>query len=244
MSIKHPNQSFIDNFVIPNRGKEDLSTFVYSKKYLETKRKQKFKYFVESADKPKETDHSRVFDIVKLFEYNTLSKSVNKQKYIIEAKQSLGNLPANFVYNGLLYSFNQELNVFVNQHGHTIDISQASAFIDMSNFEPVDSEMDAGESDGAITNRSTPINPETLPATPSGLSFSNLTTNSVDLNWTDNATNESGFKVYYRIIQGQTQYPNAPTNLTKQNSILGVTFGWTDNATNESGFKLFRRPKS
>lgn len=52
----------------------------------------------------------------------------NAPQYLIENSRSLGNLPQNITYNGLLYTFTPQLNAFVNQYGHIISISQASAF--------------------------------------------------------------------------------------------------------------------
>jgi aqualysin 1 len=45
--------------------------------------------------------------------------------------------------------------------------------------------------------------PPTPPAAPTGLGLSNVTTSSIDLNWTDNASNEDGFKVQ-RSLNGST----------------------------------------
>lgn len=48
--------------------------------------------------------------------------------YLIESSRALGSLPQNITYNGLLYTFNPQLNAFVNQFGHQISINQAAAF--------------------------------------------------------------------------------------------------------------------
>lgn len=236
MPSKHPNQSFIDNFHLPNEGRPNASTFVYSKKYTENKRKEKFQCFLESVNNPKPKSKSaKVAELAKIFEYNTLSKSTKKEKVLLEETKELGNLPANFTYNGLLYSFMPELNMFVNQYEHAISISQASAFAEMAEFDPVES-FEADE-DGGHVMPPAPVQ-ETLPNTPTGFTASNITSSTVDLGWTDTATNEQGFKVFYRI---PPVYPQAPTNLFNSKSILGVSLGWTDNATNEAGFKIFFR---
>ena len=50
-------------------------------------------------------------------------------RFLLENSQYLGNLPQNIVYNGLLYTLNLRENAFINQFGHRIDPSAASAFI-------------------------------------------------------------------------------------------------------------------
>lgn len=197
MPPKHPNQSFIDNFHLPNEGRANISTFVYTKKYTENKRKEKFQCFLESVNNPKPKSKSaKVAELAKIFEYNTLTKAINKQKVLVEETKDLGSLPANFTYNGLLYSFMPELNMFVNQYGHAISIGQASAFAEMAEFDPVES-SEADEDGGHIVP---PVPVPVYPLPPTGLTFNNLTLTSVDLNWTDNATNEDGFKIFFREI--------------------------------------------
>jgi recombinational DNA repair protein RecR len=244
MTFKHPNQSFIDNFYLPNNGRASTPTSVYSKQHLDKKKKEKFTYFVESLTKEvKKSDNSKIAEIAKIFEYNTLSKAKNKKQYVVEEKQDIGNLPVNFTYNGLLYSFNPDLNMFVNQHGHAIDISQATAFMEMAEFEAFE---DIGDVDGSVEQRSTPVPPEpppveTIPLAPTGLTSSNTTSTTVDLSWIDGATNESGFKVFYRTIAPPViPIPLAPTGLTfGEVTTESVLLNWVDGATNESGFKLF-----
>ena len=65
-----------------------------------------------------------------------------------------------------------------------------------------------------------------LPATPTALSFTNITSSSMTLNWTDNATNEIGYAVYrstdgvnYNFISQTT----ANTISSIQNGLIGAT---------------------
>lgn len=193
--MKHPNQSFIDNFSRPVKSDERTPVYLYSAQYTENKRKAKFQYFVESLNKPRsEKNNSLTKAISKIFDYNTLSKNPNK--LIFETKQTLGSLPQQFVYNGLVYAFNQELNMFVNQHGHSISIDQASAFIEMAQFEefgssPAESDTDGGYQTGAS------VIPQP-PEAPTGLTAFGINNGGVTLSWQDNSINETEFKIYYR----------------------------------------------
>lgn len=195
--MKHPNQSFIDNFNRPIKSDDRAPTYLYGSQYTEKKRKEKFQYFVESLNQPKSLKNESLTQVIsKIFDYNTLSASRNK--LILEAKQSLGSLPKQFVYNGLLYQFNPKVNAFVNQHGHVISIEQATAFMDMSEFEEVGSVSSESDTDGGgfVTQRSVIPN---LPEAPTGLTAFGITNESVTLSWQDNSTNESEFKIYYRV---------------------------------------------
>ena len=193
--MKHPNQSFIDNFSRPVKSDERTPVYLYSAQYTENKRKAKFQYFVESLNKPRsEKNNSLTKAISKIFDYNTLSKNPNK--LIFETKQTLGSLPQQFVYNGLVYAFNQELNMFVNQHGHSISIDQASAFIEMAQFEefgssPAESDTDGGYQTGAS------VIPQP-PEAPTGLTAFGINSTGLTLSWQDNSTTEDEFKIYFR----------------------------------------------
>jgi hypothetical protein len=231
--MKHPNQSFIDNFNRPNQGPEGVPTYRYTQKFIEKKRKQKFEYFVESLNNPKPKTNTLAQEINRIFSYNTLAKNTNKT--LLETKQSVGSLPKQFSYNGLVYAFNQELNMYVNQHGHAISIPQATAFMQMLDFEEIGAISSEADTDGgAIAVPSVTPNP---PETPTGLTAFNTMNTETTLSWQDNSTTETEFKIYYRI-----QEPNAPTNLIASNiNTSGVTLNWQDNSTNESGFKIYYR---
>ena len=79
------------------------------------------------------------------------------------------NTVQGFSYNGLQYSFNQELNMFVNQFGHAMDIAQAAAVaeslgIDVSDFE---GHEDSASHDGGKQKRSAvQSNPQLLQVFP------------------------------------------------------------------------------
>jgi hypothetical protein len=156
--MKHPNQSFIDSFNRPNSGPEGLPTYLYSQNFIENKRKQKFECFVESLNKPKPKTNTIAEEINRIFSYNTLSKNTNK--VLLETKQSIGSLPQQFNYNGLVYVFNKKLNMFVNQHGHAISIEQATAFMEMSQLEEIGAISSEADTDGgAIPQPVTAIKP-------------------------------------------------------------------------------------
>jgi hypothetical protein len=192
--MKHPNQSFIDSFNRPNTEIQGLSTYRYTQKFIETKRKQKFDYFVESLNNPKPKTNNLAQEINRIFSYNTLSKNTNRT--LLETKQSIGSLPQQFNYNGLLYAFNQELNMYVNQHGHAISIEQATAFMDMAQLEEVGSFSSESDTDGGAIALPSVI-PEP-PEAPTGLTATNIGIDGVTLSWQDNSTTETEFKIYYR----------------------------------------------
>lgn len=187
--MSHPNQSFIDNFSIANKTDNSFPIYLYSSKFKEKQRKQKFQNFVEN----KQSNNTQTLneDIKKIFDYNTLSKS--KSKPIFESKQSLGSLPDKFVYNGLLYQFNKELNLFVNQYNHMIAIDQATAFMNMSEFESVadvghDSSLDGGPQESVE-----------IPNSPTNLQITNIDGMGLfDFSWNDNLINENGYVLYVK----------------------------------------------
>lgn len=190
MTFKHPNQFFIDNFYLPNGGKKIPYTAIYSKEHLDKKKKEKFQYFVESITKePKKSDNSKIVEIAKIFEYNTLSTSKNKRKYITEEKQNIGNVPTNFSYNGLIYSFNPEINMFVNQYGHSIEISQAVSLMSLSQYE---SFIDVDVVDGSFDKNPTNLNP----IAPTNLQVTNLQNDLFELSFINQDPNPEGFVIY------------------------------------------------
>lgn len=193
--MTHPNQSFIDNFLKPIKKNDSNLAEAYTQKFIENKRKEKFDIFLKNYNKIKKSPVSE--EVLKILNYNTLSSVKNKNNLILESKQSMGSLPQQFSYNGLLYAFNQELNVFVNQYGHTIEPTQASAFMDLAigNFDPSDMDASDTESDGGAPI----ILPSVIayPEAPSGFTASIPTSSGTTLSWTDNSELEDGFKVFY-----------------------------------------------
>lgn len=150
--MTHPNQSFIDGFFRNNKPQGNNS-YYYSKEFIEEQRKKKFNQFLkESTGLSKKQSSKHIDAVLNLFGYNTLSNNKNKQEYITEAKLTAKQLPQQFIYNGLLYTFSEQLNSFVNQHGHVIGIEQATAFMQMMLLEEVEvSEMDSATDGGAQT---------------------------------------------------------------------------------------------
>lgn len=191
----HPNQSFIDKFNTVNKTDDSIPTHLYGHKFKEKQRKEKFKNFVENKLQPKVISLNE--EIKKIFNYNTLSSSRSKSNYLTELKQSRGSLPQQFVYNGLVYAFNDELNAYINQHGHIISIDTATAFIQMAEFEGVaEDEIDDSSTDGAPRTEQSIVS-ITPPIAPSGLS-ANMSLAGVTLAWESNSDNETQFKVYSR----------------------------------------------
>lgn len=193
--MKHPNQSFIDNFNRPNRGPEGVPTYRYTQKFIEKKRKQKFEYFVESLNNPKPKTNNLAQEINRIFSYNTLSKNTNKT--LLETKQSIGSLPQQFNYNGLVYAFNQELNMYVNQHGHAISIEQATAFMEMAQLEEIiDVAHDSSLDGSPIEQKETKPEPPPSPPIDFQANLSTTLLDGVCFSWIDTSNNETGFAIY------------------------------------------------
>jgi hypothetical protein len=80
-----------------------------------------------------------------------------QHRFLMESSRSLGSLPPNINYNGLLYSFVPELQMFVNQYGHMISIAQAAAFAEISELSEFadidDTSIDPGYSVRSIPER-------------------------------------------------------------------------------------------
>lgn len=85
---------------------------------------------------------------------NSFQAPYLQNRFLLENSRSLGSLPPNINYNGLLYSFVPELQMFVNQYGHAIDISQAAAFAEMSEMSSY-SDIDDTSIDPGVTRRTT-----------------------------------------------------------------------------------------
>jgi len=70
----------------------------------------------------------------------------------------------------------------------------------------------------------------TKPLAPSALSFTNVTLNSIDLNWTDNATDEVGYSIY-KSTDGATftlasTLPAGTTTATVSGLSAGISYSW------------------
>src|SRR6185369_15785013 len=78
-----------------------------------------------------------------------------------------------------------------------------------------------------------------LPVAPSGLSTTAVSTTQINLSWTDNAPNETGFKIE-RATDGVTftQIGTTAANVTTFNNTglsAGVTYSYRVRATNSGG---------
>jgi len=88
---------------------------------------------------------------------------------------------------------------------------------------------DAGESTASNTAQGTTLaqNPS-LPNAPSNLQVIKATASSVELSWTDNASNETGFRVYYGLPnKSASQWPDINKVDTTGVTITGLTAGTT-----------------
>lgn len=80
----------------------------------------------------------------------------------------------------------------------------------------------------------------TVPAAPGGLSATAVSTNQINLNWTDNATNETGFKIERKTGAGGTYAQIATaganmTNYTNSGLAAGTQYYYRVRATNSIG---------
>ena len=97
----------------------------------------------------------------------------------------------------------------------------------------------AGSADSATVNSATP----TPPPTPSGAAVTLLSSNEVDLQWNDNAGNETGYKVLRRISTANfTQIASLPPNSTQYKDTTvqpGITYEYHIQAYNVAGYSDF-----
>lgn len=86
-----------------------------------------------------------------------------------------------------------------------------------------------------------------VPADPSGLNFTNITSSAMTLNWTDNATNETGFSIYRSDDNGLTyefvtQTAANEVSYTSSGLFSGTTYFWKVYAVSEGA--LSKNPAS
>ena len=86
--------------------------------------------------------------------------------------------------------------------------------------------------------------PATTPAAPSGLAATAQATNRIRLNWTDNASNETGFKIERKTGAGGTYAQIATvganvTTFTNSGLLANTTYFYRVRATNSSGDSAF-----
>jgi hypothetical protein len=84
------------------------------------------------------------------------------------------------------------------------------------------------------------LSPGTTPAAPSGLTATAVSTSQINLSWTDNATNETGFKIQRKTGAGGTyaQIATAGANATTFNNTglaAGTTYFYQVASTNSAG---------
>jgi fibronectin type 3 domain-containing protein len=79
----------------------------------------------------------------------------------------------------------------------------------------------------------------TAPASPSNLTFNSLTTTGVTLNWTNNATNATGYRINRQLESNNSQYittlPATATSFTNTGLLPGRAYDYTVSAINLAG---------
>ena len=94
---------------------------------------------------------------------------------------------------------------------------------------------EAGKSEGVELEVTTPEdNTTVIPSAPGDLNATEITSNSVTLNWSDNSDNETGFQI---IRNGELIFLTAPnvTSYTDENLTAGETYTYEVRAVNEAG---------
>ena len=89
----------------------------------------------------------------------------------------------------MIYSFNPEINMFVNQYGHSIEISQAVSLMSLSQYE---SFIDVDVVDGSFDKNPTNLNP----IAPTNLQVTNLQNDLFELSFINQDPNPEGFVIY------------------------------------------------
>jgi hypothetical protein len=81
---------------------------------------------------------------------------LNRIDYRILKESKSSSSPSSFSYNGLVYSFNPDLNMFVNQFGHAMDYAQAVALAASLGYSEQEFEglADSTDTDGGTDRRS------------------------------------------------------------------------------------------
>ena len=94
--------------------------------------------------------------------------------------------------------------------------------------------------DSAYSNEASAATLDALPAAPSGLSATAISTSQINLSWTDNATNETGFKIERKTGSGGTYAQIGTTGAgvttyTDTGLTAGTTYFYRVRATNAAG---------
>ena len=84
---------------------------------------------------------------------------LNRIDYRILKESRSSSSPSSFSYNGLVYSFNPDLNMFVNQFGHSMDYAQAVALAASLGYSEQEFEglADSTDTDGGRDRRSASV---------------------------------------------------------------------------------------
>jgi titin len=84
---------------------------------------------------------------------------------------------------------------------------------------------DSGSMTGSATRTITVTSNQTPPAAPTNLTLTNLGSNTVQLNWTDNSTNESNFQIQreHRVgsVWGSDVFYSVGANVTQFSNLAG-----------------------
>ena len=167
---------------------------------------------------------------------------LNRIDYRILKESRNSSSPSSFSYNGLVYSFNPDLNMFVNQFGHAMDYAQAVALAASLGYSEQEFEglADSTDTDGGTDRRSAPLTSQInflFAYGPSPYGYPGGVTG-----WPTQYNDQKGLSYFYPYI---TYYPGyqgptpAAVSSGNMNEDTGFTyFGWTGVGTlnNMPGF--------
>jgi titin len=139
-------------------------------------------------------------------------------RFLLENSRYLGNLPQNIVYNGLVYTLNLRENAFMNQFGHRIDPSAASAFItearafEQQNLAILDiSSSSSDNSSSRPTPESGAVTPQNLNANPDP----NDTTTGVIVTFTIDDPEKADTFILFRATDPKGPFTQEKVDLNK-----------------------------
>jgi len=162
---------------------------------------------------------------------------LNRIDYRILKESRNSSSPSSFSYNGLVYSFNPDLNMFVNQFGHAMDYAQAVALAASLGYSEQEFEglADSTDTDGGGDRRSAPA-PVSIPnkivysygVAPYGYVFG--------ISWPTQYNDTKGLTFYYPYVGYYPAFLGPQRSLIENRTFSMVNdsvneFGWTGHGT-------------